>query len=110
MQAVGLKVLETNEEPRGRVAEVKPGCRRTEAERVRLRTKEAEGKGEPDGAKRVEGRVADEGLEVHVEGRTTTDQGRAGGMRKPGGAVRTTIPGGAEGARCQGEVGGSRWS
>lgn len=45
----------------------------------------------------MEGRVADEGPEVHGKGRVMTDQGGAGGMRKPGGAIGTTVLRGAEG-------------
>lgn len=44
----------------------------------------------------------EEGLEVHGVGRVTTVQGVAGGMREPGEAMRTTVPGGVEGGRSQG--------
>lgn len=49
----------------------------------------AGGKEEPNGAERVEGQGTAEGPEVRRVGRAMTDQGRAGGMRKPGRAART---------------------
>lgn len=48
MQAVGLKISETKEEPWGQVAEAKLMCRRTEVGHLRLRTKvKAEGRQSP---------------------------------------------------------------
>lgn len=67
-----------------------------------LKTKaEPEGNLKPDGAKGMEGGGVAEGPEVCSAGRVITGQGGAGGMREPGGAMRMTVPGGAEGERCQ---------
>lgn len=71
---------------------MEPGCRGTEAEPE-----------EPDRAEGVEERSGAEVSEVYV----TNDPGRARGMREPGGAVRMTVPGGAEGGRSQS---GAVWS
>lgn len=61
---------------------------------------------EPDGTKGVKGRVADEGPEVHGEGKETIDQGSARGMRKPGEAIGTMVPGGADSLTGRGGVTG----
>lgn len=42
-------------------------------------------------------------------GRATTDQGEAGGTRKPGGAIRQKVSGGAEGGRSH-RIRERRWS
>lgn len=46
----------------------------------------------------MEGRSAAEGLGA------TSDQGGAGGMREPGGAIRTMVSGGVEEGRSQGQA------
>lgn len=53
---------------------------------------------EPGIAVGVEGGSVVDSPEVHGNG-ATTDQGRAGGTRKPSGAEGMTVPGGVEGAR-----------
>lgn len=54
---------------------------------------EATGDGDPGGAKEPK---SPHNFGAEDAGRTTFDQGRAGGMREPGGAVRTMVSGGAE--------------
>lgn len=43
-------------------------------------------------------------LEIHAIGRAATREGGAGGTGEPGGAIRTTVQGGAVGARNQAEA------
>lgn len=63
-----------------------------------------ENQGQADGAKGVEGQNAAEGPHVHSADRSTTDQGRAGGMRASGVTISTKAHGGAEGRRSQGRL------
>lgn len=59
-------------------------------------------KADPDGPEEVEGKSAAECPKVCDASRVMAEQGRAGGTRELGGAVRRMVPGRAEGERSQG--------
>lgn len=75
--------LETEAEPWRRTSKVEPGSQRTEAKPVEPRIK-----AEQDGAK--------------AAGKTTFNQGGAGGIKEPDGAAGTMVSGEAEVRRSQG--------